>query len=269
MKDSEVADRVDLLKRVAPEAGRLALNYFRDLGSLTIERKANAQDVVSRADRDVETFLRAEVQSRFPGDGIIGEEHGANDGASGHVWIIDPIDGTSPFLSGLRDWCVSIAIQRDGETVAGAIFDPSADELFAAVLSGGATLNGRRLRIDPELSLQNGLCGVGASHRTAPHLVSRFVDALLSEGGMFFRNGSGALMLADVAAGRLAAYCEPHMHPWDCLAGLLMVREAGGWTFDYPNGGALIDGGVVAASGPGGRAHLLSLMRHAEFPGVT
>jgi myo-inositol-1(or 4)-monophosphatase len=268
MTDNEVADRVDLLKRVGPEAGRLALSYFRDLGALTIERKANAQDVVSRADRDVETYLRAEILARFPGDGIIGEEHGANDGASGHVWVIDPIDGTSPFLCGLRDWCVSIAIRRGDETVAGAIVDPNTEELFLAIAGQGATLNGRPLRIDPELSLQNGLCGVGASHRTPPQLVSLFVDHLLSEGGMFFRNGSGALMLANVAAGRLAGYCEPHMHPWDCLAGLLLVREAGGWTLDYPQGGALLDGGVVAASGPGGAEHLKNLMRRAEFPDV-
>jgi len=124
------------------------------------------------------------------------------------------------------------------------------------------------MRIDPAPSLQSGLCGVGASHRTPPQLVSRFVDMLLTEGGMFYRNGSGALMLAKVAASRLAAYCEPHMHPWDCLAGLLMVREAGGWTLDYPGGGALMNGGVVAASGPGGAAHLQSLMRQAEVPGV-
>lgn len=166
---------------------------------------------------------------------------------------------------GMAHWRVSIAVLRDGETVAGAIFDPNAGELYAASLGGGATLDRRRLRPAPALTLTlaNGLTGVGASHRTDPEQVARFVAALMRRGGMFFRHGSGAMKLAYGAAGRLAAYWEPHMHPWDCLAGLLMVREAGGTTAAYAWPGGLAAEGAVAAAGPGAWAALAVLSRQA------
>ena len=267
MTGGEFSSRVDLLERIITEAGRKALAFSRDIGALTIESKADAQDVVSQADREVEADLRAHIQAQFPDDGIMGEEHGTDTGRSGVLWVIDPIDGTSPFLAGLHDWCVTIAIRSGDATVAGAVFDPNKNELFLATQGQGATLNGVPLGIDPALDLKKGICAVGANHRTPPEYASRFIQALLIDGGMFFRNGSGALMLANVAAGRLAAYYEPHMNAWDCLAGLLLVREAGGWVLDYPGTGTLAQGGAVAASGPGGAEALRRLMRQSDVPG--
>lgn len=261
--DSEIEARVAFLRDIIAEAGQLALAYADDISALTVESKANAQDVVSRADRDVERGLRSRISERFPADGIMGEEYDTVEGSSGFLWVIDPIDGTSPYLAGLRDWCVTVAIRQGDNTVGGAVFDACKDELFIATAGQGAMLNDRRLQIDPMLNLKNGLCAVGANHRTPPEAASGFVHLLLADGGMFFRNGSGALMLANVAAGRLAAYYEPHMNAWDCLAGLLLVREAGGWTEDFPGPNKLRDGGVVAASGPGGAAQLRDLMARA------
>ncbi|RMF35728.1 MAG: inositol monophosphatase [Alphaproteobacteria bacterium] len=252
--------RAEAAQAIARKAGAAALALFRQRDSLVIEAKANPQDVVSRADREVETLIRDEVARAFPQDGFLGEEYGETAGSSGFTWVIDPIDGTSPFLHGMPYWCVSIAVAQGSEAVAAAICDPNAGEVFAGTAGGGATLNGVPLRLDPALTLATGLVGVGASHRTPPEPVGRFIATLIAEGGMYFRHGSGALMLAAVSAGRLAAYWEPHMHPWDCMAGLLLVREAGGWTRDYPGPGPLAQGGAVAAAGPGAAEDLRALM---------
>lgn len=256
MSDQDVLERAEAAAAVARLAGARALAHFRDRATLVVESKENPQDVVSLADRDVEALIAAEIATAFPEDGLLGEETGLRAGSSGFLWVVDPIDGTSPFLHGMQYWCVSIAVVRDGQTVAGAICEPVAGTLYAARLGGGTTLDGAAVRLDPALGLRNGLTAIGASHRTPSADISAVVKALLDAGGMFFRHGSGALMLAQVATGRLAAYFEPHMHPWDCLAGLLMVREAGGWTAPYPGPGGLSAGGRVVAAGPGARAEL-------------
>lgn len=153
-------------------------------------------------------------------------------------------------MSGLPHWCVAIAIQSEHDTEAGVVFHPMMDEMFTARRGAGAALNGVALRIKDSIRLSNSLTGIGASHRTSPDHISDICKKLMAQGGMFYRNGSGALMLAAVAAGRLGGYYEPHMHPWDCLAGLLLVREAGGRTLPMPSGATLAEGGIVLAAAP-------------------
>jgi myo-inositol-1(or 4)-monophosphatase len=246
-----IAARLALAQTAARAAGAHALALFHDRANLTIETKYDALDMVSRADREAEKIIRSHVSAAFPDDAFLGEEGGAQPGSSGLTWVIDPIDGTVPFVSGLPHWCVAIAIQNDDRTEAGVIFQPILDEMFTARVDGGAWLNGERLSISTETRLTNSLTGIGASHRTTPAHVAQTIRRLMEAGGMFYRNGSGALMLASVAAGRLGGYYEPHMHPWDCLAGLLLIREAGGRTLPLPAGAGLTDGGVVLASAPG------------------
>ncbi len=243
--------RFALAREIAASAGALAHGYWSQRGALAVEAKVNALDLVSEADRAVERAIRAAVAAGFPEDGFLGEEYGLDAGRSGFTWVVDPIDGTMPYLHGMPNWCVSIAVQRQGETVAGVIAVPTHGEVFAARIGGGATLNGRALAIPAEVGVRTAAVGIGASHRTPPKAVAGVVARLLAEGGMFFRNGSGALMLAYVAAGRLAGFHEPHMHPWDCLAGLLLIREAGGRTapFGSPDDPAL--GSLVLATAPG------------------
>jgi myo-inositol-1(or 4)-monophosphatase len=245
------ATRHALALEVAREAGALALDFWRRRAALAVEAKASAQDIVSEADRAVERLVRARVGAAFPEDGFLGEEYGAEAGRSGFTWVIDPIDGTLPYLHGMPSWCVALAVARGAEAVAGVTEVPTAAETFAARRGAGATLNGAPLRLPPELGVANAATGVGASHRTDPAWIGRVTEGLARQGGVFFRNGSGALMLAYVAAGRLAGYLEPHMHAWDCLGGLLMVREAGGRTGPFPDGGALEQGGPVVAAAPG------------------
>ncbi|MDO5641876.1 MAG: inositol monophosphatase family protein [Paracoccus sp. (in: a-proteobacteria)] len=251
MPDAGIAERLALAETIARDAGALAMRHFNARGDLAIGTKANAQDVFSAADRDVETLIRDAVSARFPGDGFLGEEFGLSTGTSGFTWVVDPIDGTSPFIFGLRDWCVSIAILQDMVTGAGVIFVPTGDEMFTCRQGGGAFLNGRRLSLDAQRTLGDGLTGFGANFRVPRASILRFLDELLDFGGMFIRNGSGAKMLAEVAAGRLVAYYEPHMNSWDCLAGLLLVREAGGVTGPLPDGDLLETGGPVIAAAPG------------------
>ena len=240
--------RLDTALRIASEAGELALRHFRALEQLSIESKGH-QDLVSNADREVELFVRAELAREFPDDGIIGEEHAPTAGTSGHVWVIDPIDGTANFVRGIPAWCVVIASTRHGVTELGVIHEPSTGETFSASRGGGAHLNGRPIFVSKATSLAEGSVGTGSSNRRPLQHVVELISLLSAEGGVFFRNASGALMLAYVAAGRLLGYCEEHMNAWDCLAGLLMIEEAGGRVAPTDPQRVLSDGALIIAGG--------------------
>ncbi|MEM9631556.1 MAG: inositol monophosphatase family protein [Pseudomonadota bacterium] len=255
---SKTEDTIDLDKRfqlaqeMAEEAGTLALDYFQRRHELMIETKRDLHDVVSIADRNVEDLIRKRIAASFPDDGILGEEHGYEEGTSGYTWVVDPIDGTAPFLNGLSSWCVSIAVLRDGEPVIGVIKAPCDDETFASMKGKGASLNGQALELDAARTLQNGLTGIGGNSHVPPAMIGASITSLLEAGGNFVRTGSGALMLAHVAAGRLVGYYEPYMHAWDCLAGYCLVKEVGGAHLHFPvEGEAIRKGSPVLAAGPG------------------
>ncbi|WP_407526281.1 inositol monophosphatase family protein [Methylobacterium oryzisoli] len=241
-----VAARHALALAVAHAAGERALAYFRARDTLVIERKTNAQDLVSQADREVEGLIRAAVAVAFPDDAILGEEAGMSTGRSGYAWVVDPIDGTSPFLNGQPNWCVSIAVRGPAGIDAGVIHAPVLDETYAARRGAGATLNGRPIRLDPAATLTSANIGFGATTKTPPAEAAAFVEALYREGGVMFRNGSGALMLAYVAAGRLAGYYDPGLNAYDCYAGLLLVEEAGG-VAEYDGSDDMLTGGALRA----------------------
>ncbi|MFN7224570.1 MAG: inositol monophosphatase family protein [Paracoccaceae bacterium] len=255
-----IRTRFDLACRLATEGGALALLHFQNRDHLVIEAKASPQDIVSRADREVEDLIREGVLSAFPQDAILGEEGGATPGDSGLLWVIDPIDGTSPFLAGLPHWCVIIALVQGGQTVAAVTAHPISGEVFTAIRGQGAWVNDTPMRCDPEHQISNSLVAIGASHRTDPDHVAGVIAGLMRAGGIFYRNGSGGLMLAYVAAGRLGGYYEPHMNPWDCLAGILMIIEAGGQARPVT---ADPRGGVVLAAADQVYEPLCGLVEHA------
>ena len=257
-----LAARVALASGLARRAGALALDYFRRRDALTVETKTGALDMVSVADRAVEEMIRTEIAAAFPDDAILGEEGGRTAGRSGLTWVIDPIDGTVPFLSGLPHWCVVLALTEAAETLAGVIDIPVTGEHFLARSGGGVTLGGRALRLDPGKRIDQGFVAVGASDRHPPDPIAGVLLRLLQAGGMYYRNGSGANMLAMVAAGRLAGYVEPAMNPWDSLAGLLMIREAGGVTLPYPADATL---GLALGAAAGVWPDLQRIVA-AEFP---
>lgn len=260
-----IAPRLALAERIAVEAGKLGLEYFSRIGSLTVTSKGH-QDMVSEADRDLETYLRAEIGKAFPDDAILGEEHGLSAGRSGYTWVLDPIDGTANFVNAIPAWSVVVACVTDEDTVAGVIHDPNAGETFAASLGGGARLNGKPMTASGATSLTQGSVGVGLSNRVDWKPAVHFISGLMAEGGLFFRNASGAVMLAYVASGRLLGYVEEHMNAWDCVAGLLMVREAGGRVHHVPSPEMLRGGGLIITGAAGVYGDIDRLARKAFNP---
>lgn len=248
--DTDADERLQFAIDLARRAGELGLRHFRAIESLTIETKGH-QDLVSNADREVELFVRAAIAATYPDDGIVGEEHAAASGSSGQIWVIDPIDGTANFVRGIPAWCVVIACASNGVAGLGVIHEPSTGETFWARRGGGAFLNGRPVRASGGTSLAEGSVGTGFSNRREARNIVTLIEALVGQGGVFFRNASGALMLAYVAAGRLLAYCEEHMNAWDCLAGLLIVEEAGGRILPPDPATVIKEGTMVIAGGAG------------------
>ncbi|MEM8541024.1 MAG: inositol monophosphatase family protein [Pseudomonadota bacterium] len=260
MSDHE-HDRLDFAKKTARQAGALAAEFFSSIGDLIIEQKG-VQDLVSNADRDVEIFVRNAIAESFPEDGIVGEEFENVAGSSGYVWVIDPIDGTANFVAGIPQWCVILACIHEDKTKIAAIFEPGADEMFSALIGNGAYLNDKPISVSATTGLDHGNLGVGMNGRTETGIVVKFIDELASRGGIFFRNASGGLMLAYVAAGRLIGYAEPHMNAWDCLAGQLLIAEAGGRIEQQSADQMLETGGRVVASAPTIFDELISMADH-------
>ena len=257
-----LATRLETVTAICIEAGQLASRYFESQDELVIDHKGH-QDFVSQADRDVETMTRRLLEEAFPDDGIVGEEDAPKAGTSGFTWVIDPIDGTTNFINGIPAWTVVVAGVSDGKTQIGVIHDPCHNETHAAIASGGATLNGKPLKLDDTRSLSQGTVAVGYSNRVDAKGVVQLVASLVKEGAMFHRNASGALSLAYVASGRLLGYSEEHMNAWDCLAGQLIVAEAGG-VVEVQNADAMItDGGRVIVGTPAVFDQLLELSEAA------
>ncbi len=260
MQPPSLAHRLAIAEALAREAGAHALRRFHRLDRLTVERKG-LQDIVSTADREVEALVRGRLATLLPEDAVLGEEHGMTEGASGAIWVVDPIDGTWCFLNGIGAWCVSIACVIEGRVEIGVIHDPCSGEMFAASRGGGARLDGRPMRVADARSLEDGTLSVGFSHRSRAEEVGPLIGELLARGGMYHRHGSGALGLAWTACGRLIGYLEPHMNSWDCLAGLLLIEEAGGFVNDFLSGDGLLAGNPVVAGPPGLRETIEDLAR--------
>lgn len=248
--DADLAARCALATRVAEAAGALALDYFHNRDRLSVEAKRTPQDVVSEADREVELMIRDRLAGAFPADAFLGEEHGLTPGTSGLTWVVDPIDGTSPFLAGLPTWCVSIGAAIGNTPVIGVIHAPCLGETYVASRGAAATLNGAPIRVDEQHGIRDGLIGFGSNDHVRPAAVGAAIEAIAAAGGSWIRNGSGALMLAYVAAGRLIAYAEPRMAPWDCMAGYCLIACAGGEILPYPHadGAFVVPAPVLAAN---------------------
>jgi myo-inositol-1(or 4)-monophosphatase len=229
------------------EAGDLAHRFFKARAELTIQSKG-LQDLVSEADTETEALIRDRLAARFPEDAFLGEETGlsAYDDNQG-IWVVDPIDGTQPFISGLTNWCVSIAFVQGGELVFGMVYAPARDELFSGGVGFPATLNGQLVDHHPGRALNEGIMGVGYSLRVpVASFLPTFVR-LLEAGGVFYRDGSGALTLCYVASGRLLGYVEAHINSWDCLGAIAVIRAAGLQTSDFLANDGLRKGNLLIA----------------------
>ncbi|WP_398780211.1 inositol monophosphatase family protein [Streptomyces sp. NBRC 110611] len=228
----------DELLDIALEAARRAGALLRDgrpadLG--VAATKTSPIDVVTEMDIASEKLITGFIGERRPDDGFLGEEGASVDGTSGIRWVIDPVDGTVNYLYGLPAWAVSIAAERDGEVVVGVVAAPMRGETYQAVLGRGAFNNGERIRHRPAPPLSEALLGTGfgylADRRAAQ---AEVVRTLLPRVRDIRRGGSAAIDLCDVACGRLDAYYERGLNPWDLAAGALIAREAGARTGGRP-----------------------------------
>jgi myo-inositol-1(or 4)-monophosphatase len=231
------------------EAGKLALMHFTRRDRLRIDQKAK-QDVVSQADREAEALIIDALAKAFPEDGFLGEEGASRNLDAPAIWVIDPIDGTRNFVTGVPFWCISIGLVVDGSAVLGLIYDPPHNELFIAERGKGAYANGSPMRVTGETDVKKARICVGFSYRrpVAEHI--RAIDALLSEGCEYCRLASGALGLAYTAAGRFDGYWERHLNSWDAAAGLVLVSEAGGFINDFLADDGLQHGNEMLATTP-------------------
>lgn len=230
---------------IAREAGAVLSRYFEK--RVTYQLKGEF-DLVTEADRASEQLVVERLRSHFPGHSIVAEEGGGQDTPSEYRWYVDPLDGTTNFFHGFPMFNVTLALERAGELVAGCIYDPLRDEMFAAERGGGAWLNGSRIRVSKLPRLEEALVATGFPSRKR-HLnvnVHFFYQmSMLSQGAR--RAGSAALDLAYVACGRFEAYWEFGLKPWDMAAGVLLVAEAGGKVSDMRGGPVDVHGAHVLA----------------------
>lgn len=230
----------------AKAAGRLALSYLIENKPLEIETKG-PQDFVTAVDKAVEVLIRNRLRAAFPNHAILGEEFGLDKEGARVVWVLDPIDGTSNFMRDRPSWCVSIGATVEGKPVLGVIFDPVKDELYSAAVGQGATRNGQPITVNQDDTLNKAVFGVGFTSGKSVSAHARQISHILDHGCEYRRFGSSAMMLAHVADGRLDGYADARTSVWDVIAGLVLVREAGGVVEDFIESGAQ-SGSIMAAA---------------------
>lgn len=239
--------RADLCRHIIRSAGELVLKGFRE-GTQSYSMKG-PQDFLTATDAASEAHIRTLIAEHFPEDSFFGEEGGGVIGE--RVWVVDPVDGTANFARGIPHFCISIAYLENGRTEIGAIYNPALDELYFARRGEGATRNGVPIRVASTERFDAASIEMGWSTRVPNATYLDVVKNLLDMGTNVRRAGSGALALAYVADGRSDGYIELHMNSWDCLAGLLLVSEAGGDVCPFLDIGSLKDGGPVLAAAGG------------------
>jgi myo-inositol-1(or 4)-monophosphatase len=244
---------LNIMIKAARKAGRSLVKDFREVENLQVSVKG-AGDFVSRADLASEAILKEELMGARPTYGWLAEEGGEEDGQDPtRRWIVDPLDGTTNFLHGMPHWAVSIALEHKGKLVAGVVYDPAKDELFFAEKGEGAMMNNTRLRVSARSRMIESVFATGIPFANSPNLPTSLKEvARVSPACAGVRRwGSAALDLAYVAAGRFDGYWERGLNAWDLAAGILLVRESGGFVESMdPEGRPLDDGSVLCATEP-------------------
>lgn len=242
-------DLLDLAVTAARAAGTLLRERFH-APRTGVDTKSTATDMVTDADRAAEALITEGIHSERPDDAILGEETGEARGSSGLRWVVDPLDGTTNFLFGIPHWAVSIACEDGEGAVVGVVYDALRDELFAATRSQGATVNGAPIGVSDAKDLSRALVGTGFSYLAEEReAAAALLPTILPRVRDVRRAGAASLDLAWVATGRLDAFYESGLAPWDAAAGRLLVTEAGGRIDVMPALGPNGEGLIVAAPG--------------------
>lgn len=251
-----MSDLLQFMTDLARRAGGIQLER---LGRRHQIEYKGAINLVTEVDRECEELIVQEIARRFPGDDILAEEGSGSRSDSGRRWVIDPLDGTVNYAHGFPVFCVSLALESDGELAAGVIFDPNRGEIFAAERGRGATMNGGPIQVSSAAILKQSLLATGFAYFDYSGEQGEEVENL-AHFGNFIRNaravrrlGSAALDLAWIACGRLEGFWELFLKPWDMAAGVLLVQEAGGRVTSFDGGAFDLYGTEILASN--GRVH--------------
>lgn len=241
---------INVIDRAARKAGRSLVRDFGEVQQLQVSRKGPA-DFVSAADLKAEKILREELAHARPDYGFVGEESGVfSEGDGVHRWIVDPLDGTTNYLHGIPHFAISVALQKGDDIVAGVVYDPLRDEFFWAERNAGAFLNDRRLRVSSRQHMAEAVIATGMPFLGRPgherYLATLQAVAMNTAGVRRF--GSAALDMAYVAAGRCDGFWEYDLNIWDIAAGIILVRESGGFVSEPLGGDNMLESGDVLAS---------------------
>jgi len=253
---------INVMQRAARKAGRSLLHDFGEVEQLQVSRKGPS-DFVSTADMKAEKIIQEDLAYARPNFGFLMEENGEIEGKDANTrWIIDPLDGTTNFLHGIPHWCISIALEKDDEIIAGLIYQPISDEMFWAEKGKGAFMNSRRTRVSGRRNINDCVIGLGTPQiGRGDH--KRFLgelEAVMAVTAGTRRLGAAALDLAFVAAGRLDGFWEDELSPWDIAAGGLIVRESGGYATDMQGGKDAVYNGNILAANPQIHPQLVQLV---------
>lgn len=256
---------INVMAGAALKAARGLIRDFGEVEQLQVSVKGPGE-FVSTADLRAEKVLRGELGKGRQGYGFLMEESGVETGTdTRHRWIVDPLDGTTNFLHGIPHFAISIALERDGEIIAGVVYEPLRDEMFWAEKGAGAFLNDRRLRVSGRRQLSEAVIGTGIPFAERGHHDSYLatLGAVMAATSGVRRLGSAALDLAYVAAGRLDGFWEFGLSPWDIAAGIIIVREAGGYITDLAGGHGMLETGDVLVANDHLHLPLAQLLKKA------
>ncbi len=256
---------LNVMIAAARKAARALKRDFGELEKLQVSLKGPA-NFVTAADRRAEETLYQELSKARPGYGFLGEEGGVREGADkSHRWIVDPLDGTTNFLHGIPQFAISIALEREGIMVAGLVYNPATEEMFMAERGKGAFLNEGRIRVAARQTLADAVIACGLPHRGRGELElgTREIGAMQREVAGLRRFGAAALDMAWVAAGRLDGYWERNIKPWDIAAGLILVREAGGFVSDCDGGDDMLTKGHIVAGNEAIQKEVVRVLKQA------
>src|ERR1700734_187853 len=257
---------INVMIKAAHRAGRSLKRDLGEVEQLQVSLKG-PRNFVTAADKRAEEIVREELAKARPDYGFLGEEGGAHEGSDkSHRWIVDPLDGTTNFLHGIPHFAVSIALERNGAIVAGLVYNPANDETFLAERGKGAYLNDQRIRVAARRRLADAVVACGLPHygRGDLELARYEIAAAQQHFAGLRRYGAAALDLAWIAAGRLDAFWERDLSPWDLAAGMLLVREAGGFVSDCDGKDAVLTKGQVVAGNDTMHRELLRLLKAAN-----
>ncbi|BCV66137.1 inositol monophosphatase [Shewanella carassii] len=249
--------------RAARAAGQTIMRAYTELDRIEVDAKG-VNDFVTSVDKEAEAAIIYQIRKSYPDHSIVGEENGENRGTNkDYLWIVDPLDGTNNFVKGLPHFAVSIAMQYKGKTEVAVVYDPVRDELFSAVRGKGAKLNDFRIRVNNVNDLNSSLVATGFPFKARQYTETymKLFTETFSVCADLRRAGSAALDLAYVAAGRVDAFFELGLKPWDIAAGDLIVREAGGTVTDFSGGHNYLLSGHIVAGAPKATSLLVKRFR--------